>query len=120
MIVDDYEAIAVEVTRLGSICPLSNYPSNPALLTQIACSKNLGKINDELAAMLTQIVDRYFSKRLQFHECSVQDKIRTNALHMLWRVALQFDSSLSQNPFAYYVKMIVNSAERTIALQHVA
>lgn len=94
--------------------PVSSFPSNPELVKQIIASKELGGINEELAFMLTVIVDRYLARPdRQF--LPYVEAIRLHALPMLRKMALKFEEARSDNPNEYYRQMVRGVASQTSA-----
>lgn len=122
MIFDDYAAIAKRARALSGERVLL-YPSNANLLIQIAASKELGKVNSELASMIVRIVERWLRKP-NFRDFAGLDLIHAEALDHLCKprvrhdgafrlpVALQFDPTKSQNPHAFFVQVIQGVAHR--------
>jgi hypothetical protein len=66
--------------------------------------------------MIMLLVDRY-SKRGNWRGYTYNDEMRGNALLQLSQVALQFDESKSDNPFAFYTQIIKNSFRRVLNIE---
>ena len=75
-----------------------------------------GKINNRLAKMFMMLVDRY-SRRGNFRGYTYVSEMRSLALVQLSQVALQFNESKSDNPFAFYTAIIRNCFVRIINLE---
>ncbi len=75
-----------------------------------------GTITDELAKMFMKLVERY-ATRSNWRGYTYVDEMRSQALLQLSQIALQFDESKSQNPFAYYTAAITNSFTRVLNVE---
>ena len=75
-----------------------------------------GTITDELARMFMKLVERY-ATRSNWRGYTYVDEMRSQALLQLSQIALQFDESKSQNPFAYYTAAITNSFTRVLNVE---
>lgn len=75
-----------------------------------------GKITNRLGAMFLKLCERY-SLRSNWRGYSYIDEMRGQALIQLTQIALQFDESKSQNPFAYYTAAVTNSFTRVLNVE---
>ena len=75
-----------------------------------------GKITERLAKMFLKLCERY-SMRSNWRGYTYVDEMRGQALLQLSQIALQFNESKSQNPFAYYTAAITNSFTRILNLE---
>jgi len=75
-----------------------------------------GKITNKLGAMFLKLCERY-SLRSNWRGYSYIDEMRGQALIQLTQIALQFDESKSQNPFAYYTAAVTNSFTRVLNVE---
>ena len=75
-----------------------------------------GYLTDELAKMFMKLVERY-ATRSNWRGYTYVDEMRSQALLQLSQIALQFDESKSQNPFAYYTAAITNSFTRVLNVE---
>jgi hypothetical protein len=64
-----------------------------------------GRVNDRLGKSFLELVDRYGSK-WNWRNYSWLEEMKGQALIRLSAVALQFDESKSQNPFAWYTMVV--------------
>ena len=63
-----------------------------------------------------KLVERY-ATRSNWRGYTYVDEMRSQALLQLSQIALQFDESKSQNPFAYYTAAITNSFTRVLNVE---
>lgn len=75
-----------------------------------------GRINEKLASMFMMLCNRY-SMRSNWRGYTYVDEMRSQALLQLSQIALQFDESKSQNPFAYYTAAVNNSFTRVLNME---
>jgi hypothetical protein len=75
-----------------------------------------GKTSNSLAKMLMLLVERY-SKRGNWRGYTYVDEMKGHALLQLSQIALQFDESKSDNPFAFYTTVIRNCFTRVLNLE---
>tara|TARA_B100000949_G_scaffold124970_1_gene110561 strand:+ start:107 stop:907 length:801 start_codon:yes stop_codon:yes gene_type:complete len=75
-----------------------------------------GYITDTLARMFMKLTERY-ATRSNWRGYTYVDEMRSQALLQLSQIALQFDESKSQNPFAYYTAAITNSFTRVLNVE---
>ena len=75
-----------------------------------------GQITNRLGAMFLKLCERY-SLRSNWRGYSYVDEMRGQALIQLTQIALQFDESKSQNPFAYYTAAVTNSFTRVLNVE---
>lgn len=75
-----------------------------------------GRINPTLANMMIKLCDRY-SMRANWRGYSYVDEMRASALVQLSQVGLQFNEDRSDNPFAYYSRVLENSFTRVFNLE---
>lgn len=76
-------------------------------------SKDHGKMTNELAKMFIKLCERY-GTRGNWRNYSYNDEMRNQALFQLSQVALKFDESKSQNPFAYLTAIVNNSFTKVL------
>lgn len=72
-----------------------------------------GHLTNRLGAMFLKLCERY-SLRSNWRGYSYVEEMRGQALIQLTQIALQFDESKSQNPFAYYTAACSNSFTRIL------
>ena len=75
-----------------------------------------GKLTNHLGAMFLKLCERY-SLRSNWRGYSYIDEMRGQALIQLTQIALQFDESKSNNPFAYYTAAVTNSFTRVLNVE---
>ena len=75
-----------------------------------------GNITDEHAKMFMKLTERY-ATRSNWRGFTYVDEMRSQALLQLSQIALQFDESKSQNPFAYYTAAVTNSFTRILNIE---
>lgn len=75
-----------------------------------------GKLTNHLGAMFLKLCERY-SFRSNWRGYSYIDEMRGQALIQLTQIALQFDESKSNNPFAYYTAAVTNSFTRVLNVE---
>jgi hypothetical protein len=66
-----------------------------------------GRMTNELAKMIQLFTDRY-ARKGSWRGYSYRDEMCSDAVLSLMEVALQFDESRTQNPFAFYTTCITN------------
>ena len=79
-------------------------------------NKDHGKMTNKLAHMFIKLCERY-ATRSNWRGYTYNDEMRSQALLKLSFIALQFDESKSQNPFAYYTATITNSFTRVLNIE---
>ena len=79
-------------------------------------NKEHGKMTNKLAHMFIKLCERY-ATRSNWRGYTYNDEMRSQALLQLSYIALQFDESKSQNPFAYYTATITNSFTRVLNIE---
>jgi len=79
-------------------------------------SKDHGQLTNTLSMMFLKLVERY-ATRYNWRGYTYNDEMQGAALVQLCQVGLQFNESLSQNPFAYYTATITNSFTRVLNLE---
>lgn len=84
------------------------YLNNKDLLKELLASKELGKMNNELAKMLMTLVKKY-AKSPQFSGYSYREDMEAFALMMLTRTWMKFDENRSTNVFAWATQCSKNS-----------
>ena len=77
-------------------------------------SKDHGKITNKLALMYMKLCDRY-ATRSNWRGYTYVDEMKSTALLQLSQIGLQFDESVSANPFAYYT--LQNSFTRVLNIE---
>lgn len=75
-----------------------------------------GRLSESLAKMFMMLCHRY-SMRSNWRGYTYVDEMRSQALLQLSQIALQFDESKSQNPFAYYTAAVNNSFTRVLNME---
>lgn len=75
-----------------------------------------GEISKKLARMLMRLVERY-ARRGNWRNYTYNDEMRGYALLQLSAIALQFDESRSENPFAFFTTSIRNCFTRVLNLE---
>lgn len=75
-----------------------------------------GRLTESLAKMFMMLCHRY-SMRSNWRGYTYVDEMRSQALLQLSQIALQFDESKSQNPFAYYTAAVNNSFTRVLNME---
>lgn len=75
-----------------------------------------GQLTNHLGAMFLKLCERY-SLRSNWRGYSYIDEMRGQALIQLTQIALQFDESKSNNPFAYYTAAVTNSFTRVLNVE---
>lgn len=85
-----------------------NYLNNRDLLAEVLKSKEVGKMSDKLAHMLTLLCARY-ARRGQFAAYTYNDDMQAYAMMMLVRTWNAFNPEKSNNPFAFFTQCIKNS-----------
>lgn len=79
-------------------------------------NKEQGQITTKLARMFMKLVERY-GTRSNWRGYTYNDEMQSAALLQLSHMALQFNESKSQNPFAYYTAAVTNSFTRVLNLE---
>lgn len=85
-------------------------------LKQGSFSVDHGQLTNHLGAMFLKLCERY-SLRSNWRGYSYIDEMRGQALIQLTQIALQFDESKSNNPFAYYTAAVTNSFTRVLNVE---
>lgn len=75
-----------------------------------------GRITPRLGAMLMLLVERY-SRRANFHGYSYREDMQSAATLQLSQVALQFNESKGDNPFAFYTTTARNAFVRILNIE---
>lgn len=75
--------------------------------------KDQGKLTNNLALMLMKLVEKY-SMKSNWRNYSYREEMVGQAIVQLCQVALQFDESKSNNPFAFYTSIGRNSFLRIL------
>jgi len=78
--------------------------------------KDAGCITNTLARMMIKLCERY-ATRGNVRGYTYNDEMRGQAILQLTQVALQFDESKSDNPFAYFTAAVTNSFVRVINIE---
>lgn len=76
-------------------------------------STTSGKATDNLALMWLKLISRYAS-RGNVRNYTYNDEMQCQAVLQLSQTGLQFDESKSDNPFAYYTRIVNNSFVRVL------
>lgn len=84
------------------------YLSNSKLLPEVIRAKGIGKVTDELAAMLMMLTKKY-AQRPCFSGYTYKEDMISEAMANLCQNALKFKPEKSENPFAYYTSCINSS-----------
>ena len=79
-------------------------------------SKDHGKITNKLAMMYMKLCERY-ATRSNWRGYTYVDEMKSTALLQLSQIGLQFDESVSANPFAYYTMALQNSFTRVLNIE---
>lgn len=79
-------------------------------------NKDHGRLTNKLAHMFIKLCERY-ATRSNWRGYTYNDEMRAQALLQLSYIALKFDESKSQNPFAYYTAAITNSFTRVLNIE---
>jgi len=79
-------------------------------------SKDHGKITNTLAMMYMKLCERY-ATRANWRGYTYVDEMKSTALLQLSQIGLQFDESVSSNPFAYYTMTLQNSFTRVFNIE---
>jgi hypothetical protein len=82
-------------------------------LTEGSFCADHGELTSKLGMQFLMLVERY-SRRSNWRGYTYVDEMRGQALLQLSQIALQFDESKSDNPFAYYTATITNSFRRVL------
>ena len=75
-----------------------------------------GKMTDSLARMFLKLCERC-STKYNVRSYTYNDEMRGQAILQLTQIALKFDESKSDNPFAYYTAAVNNSFVRIINIE---
>jgi hypothetical protein len=79
-------------------------------------NKMHGQISRELAQMFMKLTDRYAS-RYNWRSYTYVDEMKSTSLLQLSQVGLQFDESVSANPFSYLTMILQNSFTRVLNIE---
>lgn len=79
-------------------------------------SKDHGQMTNNLARMFLKLCERY-ATRGNVRGYTYNDEMKGQAILQLTQIALQFDESKSDNPFAYYTAAVTNSFVRIINIE---
>lgn len=79
-------------------------------------SKDHGKVTNKLALMYMKLCDRY-ATRPNWRGYTYLEEMKSTALLQLSQIGLQFDESVSANPFAYYTMALQNSFTRVLNIE---
>ena len=79
-------------------------------------SKDHGKVTNKLALMYMKLCERY-ATRSNWRGYTYVDEMKSTALLQLSQIGLQFDESVSANPFAYYTMALQNSFTRVLNIE---
>jgi len=75
-----------------------------------------GQINNNLAKMFMKLCERYAS-RFNWRSYTYVDEMKSTSLLQLSQIGLQFDESVSTNPFSYYTMCLQNSFTRVLNIE---
>lgn len=75
-----------------------------------------GRITDRLARMFIKLVERYAQKN-NWRSYTYNEEMRGQALLQLSHVGLLFDENRSDNPFAYYTRVVTNAFTRILNVE---
>lgn len=84
------------------------YLNNKDLLIAFHESKEMGKMSDKLAHMLTVLCSRY-ARKGSFANYTYNDDMQAYAMMMLCKTWGAFNPERSSNPFAFYTQCIKSS-----------
>ena len=79
-------------------------------------SKDHGRITENLGHMFIKLSERY-AQRSNWRGYTYVDEMKGQAILQLSQIALQFDESKSNNPFAYYTAAVTNSFTRILNIE---
>lgn len=85
-----------------------NYINNADLLKELEISNTKGKMTDNLTRMLMMLTHR-FAMKGRFANYTYNEDMQAFALFTIVRVWHKFDSTKSNNPFAYFTQTIKNA-----------
>jgi hypothetical protein len=85
-----------------------NYINNADLLKELEISNTKGKMTNELTKMLMMLTHR-FAMKGRFANYTYNEDMQAFALFTIVRVWHKFDSTKSNNPFAYFTQTIKNA-----------
>lgn len=85
-------------------------------VTQGEFNPTSGNISNNLAKMMMTLCQEY-STRWNVRGYTYNDEMRDQAILQLTIVGLQFDESKSNNPFAYFTSVVINSICRVINIE---
>ena len=87
--------------------------TNELLMTAITRSKEDNRINQRLSKYLIIILKNNLSK-CNWRDFTYKEDMEQNAMATLSKSVLNFDSSKSNNPFAWITQLIRNSFYKTL------
>lgn len=99
---------ATVLNKKNNMARKKNYLNNKDLFKQVVLSKELGRMNDELAKMLTMLTARY-GRHPNFLGYTYNDDMQAYAMMQLVHSWNSFNCDKYDNPFAYYTQSIKNS-----------
>ena len=79
-------------------------------------NKDHGRITENLGRMFIKLSERYAQKS-NWRGYTYVDEMRGQAILQLSQIGLQFNESMSENPFAYYTAAVTNSFTRILNLE---
>jgi hypothetical protein len=83
--------------------------SNAQLLKEVIRAKELNKVTHELATMWVEMIDHRLKSPNYMGFTWNREDVKSEALIVLCRIGLNFDTTKSTNPFAYYMSSIIGS-----------
>lgn len=95
-------------TKTVTVKKKKNYINNADLLKELEISHKQDRLTEELGKMLLLLCQRYVQIP-RFAKYTYTDDMRGFALMTLCKVWRGFDSTKSQNPFAYFTQCIHNA-----------
>lgn len=86
---------------------------NADLMKQIALSKQLGRMTDELARLVVELCHN-LGKKANFRGYSYRDEMIQESILQITKVWMRFDHERFNNPFSYYTAIAYNSFRRVL------